>query len=72
MKNITLSAEENLIELARETARAHNKTLNQLFREWLESYTRPNSTVEQHEALLKRLAYVGDGRRFTRAEMNER
>jgi hypothetical protein len=72
MKNITLSADEDLIEQARRTAKAQNKTLNQLFREWLESYTRPESAVEQYEALRKRLAYVGDGRKFTRAEMNER
>jgi hypothetical protein len=72
MKNITLSADEDLIEEARRAAKAQNKTLNQLFREWLESYTRPDSAVEQYEALMKRLTYVGDGRKFTRAEMNER
>jgi hypothetical protein len=72
MKNITLSADEHLIEQARRTAKAQNKTLNQLFREWLESYTRPESAVERYEALKKRLSYVGDGRKFTRAEMNER
>jgi hypothetical protein len=35
MKNITLSADENLIEQARLTAKAQRKTLNSAFREWL-------------------------------------
>jgi len=73
MRNITLSAEGELIEQARRTAKAENKTLNQLFREWLERYTRPDSAVERHKALLERLSYVSSGgRKFTRDEMNER
>ena len=35
MKNITLSADEDLIERARQIARAQHKTLNAAFREWL-------------------------------------
>jgi hypothetical protein len=38
MKNITLSADESLIEQARLVARAQRKTLNPAFREWLEQY----------------------------------
>jgi hypothetical protein len=72
MKNVTLSANEDSIEQARAVARSQNKTLNQAFREWLESYTHPDSAVEQYDALMKRLSYVGDGRKFTREEMNER
>lgn len=40
MKNITLSADESLIELAREEARARKTTLNALFREWLKEISR--------------------------------
>ncbi len=36
MKNITLSADENVIEQARAVARSQKKTLNQAFRDWLE------------------------------------
>ena len=36
MKNITLSADEDLIARAREQARARQTTINQLFRLWLE------------------------------------
>jgi predicted nucleic acid-binding protein len=35
MKNITLSADESLIEAARERARADQTTLNKAFRVWL-------------------------------------
>jgi hypothetical protein len=72
MKNITLSADEELIDQARRIAQAQHKTLNQAFREWLESYARPNNALEQYEALMKDLKYVRAGRKFTREEMNER
>jgi hypothetical protein len=72
MRNVTLSAEDHLIDLARRTAKAQHKTLNQAFREWLESYTQPDRVVDEYEALMKRLNYVQAGRKFTREEMNER
>ena len=73
MRNITLSADEALIEQARQTARAQHKTLNQAFREWLADYTRRESDGKAIEALYKRISYVNSGgRRYTRDEMNER
>ena len=72
MKNVTLSADEQLLELARAVARKQHKTLNQAFREWLASYARPADAVAEYEALKKDLGYVRAGRRFTREEMNER
>ena len=39
MKNITLSADEQLIEQGRLLAKSRHKTLNALFREWLEQFT---------------------------------
>ncbi len=35
MKNITLSADEGLIELARKKAMTHHRSLNDEFRAWL-------------------------------------
>jgi hypothetical protein len=55
MKNIRLSADDQLIGQARQVARSQHKTLNRNFREWLEVYTRRNSAVERYEALSKRL-----------------
>ena len=72
MKNITLSADEALIELARETARERKTTLNQLFRNWLVELAGRKERDERLAALLERLDYVKSGGPFTREEMNER
>jgi predicted transcriptional regulator len=72
MKNVTLSADDDLIEQARQVARSQRKTLNAAFREWLEQYTARSGNVNEVESLMKRLRHVQAGRRFTRDEMNER
>jgi hypothetical protein len=73
MKNITLSADEHLIERARQTARTERRTLNDAFRAWLEEYTSRNGDLEQRQRLMERLrGHVVAGRKFTREEMNER
>jgi hypothetical protein len=72
MKNITLSADESLIEQARLLAKSQHKTLNVLFREWLEQWTARNGNAQEYDALMLRLKHVNAGRRFTRDEMNER
>jgi hypothetical protein len=72
MKNVTLSADEDLIEQARQVARSQHKTLNAAFREWLEQYAAQSGSVQEFEALMNRLRHVKPGRHFTRDEMNER
>lgn len=73
MKNITLSADERLIEQARDAARSAKSTLNAEFRKWLENYAGRARSVEEFDKLMKRMSYVKTGgRRFTRDEMNER
>jgi hypothetical protein len=72
MKNITFSADELHIDLAREVAWDENRTLNDAFREWLDWYGSRRVTRQQVEALYERLKYVNPGRKFTREEMNER
>lgn len=74
MKNITLSADERLIEAARARAQAEHTTLNDQFRKWLAEYAHRESRADEAMALIKELqrkARTG-GRRFTRDEMNER
>jgi hypothetical protein len=74
MKNITLSADERLIDLARERARANRTTLNEEFRRWLENYARTERRADEAAELIDRIqsyARTG-GRRFSRDEMNER
>jgi hypothetical protein len=72
MKNVTLSADEDLIEQARLLARAQHKTLNAVFREWLLQFTTQAGNTKEVETLMHRLRHVNAGRRFTRDEMNER
>jgi hypothetical protein len=72
VKNITLSADEHLIEMARDRAREQHTTLNQAFREWLVQFTGRQDRVKRYEDLMRQLQHVRPGRRFSRDEMNER
>lgn len=74
MKNITLSADEKLIEAARERARSEHTTLNAEFRRWLQSYSARDDKVRAYEALMDELRerVKTGGRKFSRDEMNER
>jgi hypothetical protein len=72
MKNITLSADEALIEQARLVARSQHKTLNTAFREWLELFAAQAGNVQEFDSLMKRLKYVKSGGPYSRDEMNER
>ena len=71
MKNITLSADADLIEKARAAAKAENTTLNAAFREWLASYSR-RGVVRAHDELMERLKHIKSNPPYTRDEMNER
>lgn len=72
MKNITLSADEQLIRQAREKAARENRALNTLFREWLQRYVGNDKAAAAHHEVLQRLSYVRVGQKFSREEMNER
>lgn len=72
MKNITLSADEALIEQARRRATAANITLNELFRGWLAQYVSQPAAADEYERLMIRLDHVKAGGHFSREEMNER
>jgi hypothetical protein len=74
MKNITLSADENLIEAARARARAEHTTLNEQFRQWLVEYTRQKDRAKEAMNVIRDLQskVKTGGRKFTRDEMNER
>lgn len=72
MKNITFSTDPDLIERARIRARQQEKTLNAVFREWLERYAGGKPSAEEFDRIMGRLKHVDAGRKFTRAEMNQR
>jgi hypothetical protein len=72
MKNVTFSADEDLIEQARAIAKSQRKTLNDAFREWLRAFVGQGGAAQEFDAVMKRLRHVRAGRRFSRDEMNER
>ena len=73
-KNVTMSADADLIEAAIRRAASENTTLNAQFRLWLEDYasgkwqaTRAMEAMRELQGKLRT-----GGRKFTREEMNER
>jgi hypothetical protein len=71
-KNITLSADNAIIQQARRRAAVENTTLNALFRTWLERYVAQPSAAQRYDELMERLDHVNATRKFSREEMNER
>ncbi len=74
MKNITLSADENLIAAACRRAAAEHTTLNRQFRLWLENYAGREQQAAAAMRVVRELqgSIFTSGRKFTRDEMNER
>jgi hypothetical protein len=74
MRNITLSAEPDVIDDARAQAARENTTINEQFRLWLLSYAKRGSRAEAAMASIEALQkHVNTGgKKFTREEMNER
>ena len=69
MRNITLSADEKLIE----AARAEHTTLNELFRHWLAEYVGHHERLQRYDQVIGALrGKVRIGRKLTRDEMHER
>ena len=72
MRNITLSAADQLIDQARDKARAKGVTLNDEFRKWLATYVEANdgqSAVNRFRSVMQALPHADAGRTFTREEM---
>lgn len=77
MKNITLSAQDDKIDMLRQVAKSSGKSVNDLFREWLEKDI-TKLQARQRQELLKALNYSVEhfsfksDRKYNREEMNER
>lgn len=71
-RNITLSAEEKLIEQARKRAQEEHKSLNIVFRDWLFRYAHGCKNRKQYNDMMNKFNYANAGRHFSREEMNER
>jgi hypothetical protein len=72
MKNITLSADEDLIERARSIARGQRRTPNAAFQEWLVQFTQSAGDAQGYDGLMSAKLHIDAGRRFDRDELNER
>ena len=72
MRNITLSADDALIDAAREQAKADNSSINEQFRLWLQQYTRKQRMRRYEELMAELRGKVVVGHKLTRDEMNER
>ena len=73
MKNITLSADEKLIEAAHARARDEHTTLDELFRHWLAEYVSRHERLQHYDQVVGALrGKVRVGRKLTRDEMHER
>ena len=73
MKNITFSADEHSIELAREEARKRNTTLNALFRDWIEDLAARDERRAMTQQIMSDLrSHITSIPKLTREEMNER
>ena len=71
MRNITFSANEDLIDQARQIAADQRKTLNDAFRDWLAQYASSRSDAAGFDEFMSRIKPMRAGRHFTRDEMYE-
>jgi len=72
LKNITLSADEDLIKKARVRAQKLNTTLNAEFRKWLEKYSTYTSRARSFDLMMEQFDYANSGKHFSRDDLNER
>ena len=72
VKNVTLSADETLIDRARMRAAMEKRTLNAAFREWLQRYAGADAGQNDYASLMKQLSHVRTTRRYSRDERNSR
>ena len=74
MIDITLSADEKLIEAAQQRAEAEQTTLNEKFQLWLKNYVHSEEHATEAMRVIRELqgSIFTGGRKFTREEINER
>ena len=69
LENITLSADQNLIKLAREKAATANSTLNEQFCDWLERYVNNDPEAIDYDSLMDQFAYAQPVKKFSRDDI---
>lgn len=74
LRNITLTADDQLIDRARQKAATAQSTLNVEFRKWLASYagSQDDAAVGRFRTVMQQLGGLDAGRTFSRDELNQR
>lgn len=68
VRNITLSADDELIRRARQRAEEAQTSLNEAFRDWLSRYAAGDGAAHAHDALLRQLGGVLTDHPFRRQD----
>ena len=73
MLDVTLSADENLIEAAQQSAEAEQTTVNEKFQLWLKNYVHSEQQAADAVTVIRELqgSIFTNGRKFYRDEMTE-
>ncbi len=72
MKNITFRIEENLLEKARKKSVLLNRSLNDLFLEWISDFSEENKVNLNYRNYLSKFGHIKIDKKLNRDEMNER
>ncbi|TGL87346.1 antitoxin [Leptospira congkakensis] len=73
MKNVTFRVEDDrLIEKAKLKATSINRSLNDLFIEWLKNFSNENGENFNYKKYLTKFKHIKIEKKFSRDEMNER
>ncbi len=72
LKNITLSAEEQVIARAREEAKRRGTTLNEEFRRWLADFAELTRRGDEYTELMGHLTYASPGAGSARPDRDTR
>ncbi len=73
VRNITFSAEDELIEQARAVAARNRRSLNDEFRDWLAKYAEEGRKAKlSFREVVSQMKDVKVTRKYSREEMNER
>ena len=71
-REITFSADDDLICKTQEKAASEQTSLNELFSVWLKQYVNDETRAREFDLLMLSRDHVRSGRIFSRDEMNER
>lgn len=73
MKNITFRVEDDkLINKAKIKAMSLNRSLNDLFVDWLKTFSNDDAKISNYNDYILKFSHIKIHKKYTREEMNER